>query len=125
MEESDFPNNSEMSIIQLCEALQKSGADFAEIEGYGYVQLSLYKMAVVKNVWYADQMVKYKRDLARHEENMSSYNLKMEDHEKQMEAYEKDLAAYEAEQDTRDRAEKLAQLAQLTKVLGLPMPTAT
>jgi len=63
--------------------------------------------------------------LARHEENMSSYNLKMEDHEKQMEAYEKDLAAYEAEQDTRDRAEKLAQLAQLTKDLGLPMPTAT
>lgn len=122
MTDEGFPNRESISIMEMCEALQNSGADFVTIEGYGYVHIELYRTIRLKNNWYNSQLVKWEDDKESYIENLASYELKMTAFKQQLDQYEKDLKSYEAEQETRDRAEKMAQLAQLTKDLGLPMP---
>jgi len=130
MTDEGFPNRESISIMEMCEALQNSGADFValedwEDEGYGYVQIDLYRTTRTENAWYINDMVEHRKARKEYRENVLSYELKMTALKPQLDQYEKDLKAYEAGQETRDRAEKMAQLEQLTKDLGLPMPAGT
>jgi 5,10-methylenetetrahydrofolate reductase len=125
MDETLFPRDKRISVMEMCAAIQKSGADFVRIEGYGYPNIELHRAARVENAWYKEQLLKYNRDKKRHEQNLASYELKMKELQPLLDKYEEDLKVYESGKEARERAEKMAQLAQLNKDLGLPMPTGT